>query len=58
MLVAIEKVCKVLGPLAGECKTLIEEYFDQMWKLVIDKVVSCVCVCERESRNPYSNMHL
>ena len=44
-MVAIEKVCTLLGPLAGECKTMIGEYFEQIWKLVVDEAVRGVCVC-------------
>ena len=46
----VEKVCVILGPLAGGCRDFINEYFDQIWKAVFEQIVRYyvypVCRCE------------
>ena len=31
---AVEDLCKKAGPLAGECKDLVDQYFSMIWMLV------------------------
>ena len=37
---AVEQLCSVLGSLKDECKTLVDSYFDQIWKLLVQQAVS------------------
>ena len=43
---AIEEVCSKLGPLKDECDSVVQDFFPQIWQLLVNQVVSvCVCVC-------------
>lgn len=36
----VKRVCFFLGPLYGECKTMIDTYFPKMWQLLQEELVS------------------
>ena len=37
---AIEEVCSKLGPLKDECDSVVQDYFPQIWQLLMSQVVS------------------
>ena len=37
---ALEDVCQYFGNMAGECKSLIEDFFPEIWNLLINEAVS------------------
>ena len=44
VLAQIEKVCDYLGLLSGTCKSILDEYFPMIWKLMDEEIVSVVCL--------------
>ena len=36
----MEEACSILGKFEAECKELIDTYFDRIWKMLMDELVS------------------
>ena len=39
MEVEVKKLCQVAGPLNAACRSFIDQYFDQIWKMVTKELV-------------------
>ena len=37
--VEVKKLCQVAGPLNAACRSFIDQYFDQIWKMVTKELV-------------------